>query len=134
MRALVREQGEGLLWEWPVFLGSVEEKYVLVCPVVFGGDIFLEEDSEKARQAQVKKWRVTGHFLEQPMETLASCGGSVRGMSSWWWMVGEQSLSTQALNIFHDQVTPRPGHVSADHVNYYVPCTFYPFSASLLQV
>ena len=35
MRALVREQGEGLLWEWPVFLGSVEEKYVLVCVCVY---------------------------------------------------------------------------------------------------
>ena len=45
MRALMREQGEGLLWEWPVFLCSVKEKDVLVCPVGFGGDIFLEEDS-----------------------------------------------------------------------------------------
>lgn len=45
MRALMREQGEGLLWEWPVFLCSVKEKDVLVYPVGFGGDIFLEEDS-----------------------------------------------------------------------------------------
>lgn len=45
MRALMREPGERLLWEGPVFLASAEEKGVLVSPVCFGGDIFLEEDS-----------------------------------------------------------------------------------------
>ena len=47
---------------------------------------------------------------------------------------GGAILEHQALNIFHDQVTSGPGYISADHVNYYVPCTFYLFSASWLQI
>lgn len=82
MRALMREQGEGLLWEWPVFLCSVKRKRCVSVSCGLWGRHFPRGGLLKGRTSTGEEMESDRAFLEQPMETLASCGGSGIEMSS----------------------------------------------------